>query len=523
MIIGSGCGGRLDIYEERLEIHGPIVVGYHLAYLDKTRERVIVVRPFTGEIMHKDVGRNPVFMLPSPDQAELLIVCKGWVAESTSEEDEEPSLVILNLENGEQRSYSLESPFDEVAVSDDNRYAVAYFSVSHVPGEREVFRNPNSVAILDMDTGDVVHKTVRSFGDIPRGVLFSPPDMAPIRTDSTPGSPRTFAVVFAQDYLTFLDVTNPGRREVTVRLTLPEMGSRNMVGQQMVFVPSAGNGFLRVSSSSDIYTFTFMEREPTEPGGNDFVLSVNTLAAGSVPGDMAVYEQDGEQKVLVANYASKDVAVIDGYSSQLKSISLGSPVDRIILHPEKNPRLAIVYCKSSPQSRIHFIRLQDLEEMQGKNLDTLYTSQPVLSIDRIPGRDRFLVTHDDTRSVMSVLNPDEQTLIPFTAHAGLSGYAINTSGTVLAGFTAGGSRLGLVNISDLSVRTLMLAHVPRRVLALRKVEHVVEDGEMNAIVVDHESEAGLLTVIPNPLVADRENTFLMSGFLLGGVFDDRFK
>jgi len=518
-----GCGGRPSIYNEQLNISGPIVVGPHLAYLDKTRERIVLLRPFTGEVRHVKVGRRPVFMMPAPSQRELLVVCKGWVAEEQGEDDEEPSLVLIETESGESISYSLESPFDEVAVSSDNKYALAYFSASAGPGDNEVFRNPNATAILNLETGEIVHKTVRSFGDVPRGVLFSPPNMAPMKADGTLGEPRSLAVVFAEGYLTFLDITNPERREVTVRLTLPEMGSQDMIGQQMVFVPSAGNAFLRVSFSSDIYTFSFMERETNEPWENDFVLSVNTLAAGSVPGDIAVFDQDDEQKLLVANYSSKDIVVIDAYTSQFKSIPVGTSVDRIILHPESNPTTAIVYSKGYPQAKVHFLELWDLEEKMGRNLDTLHTSQPILSIEKIHGQNRFLVIHDDSRSVMSVLNPEEQTLSPLTAHSSLSGYTVNSSGTILAGYTGGSNQLGLVNMADLSVRTLVLAHEPRRLLALRRAPDADPDQEMNTIVVDHGEKLGLLTVISNPVTADRASTFVMSGFMLKDILDDRLE
>jgi hypothetical protein len=317
-----GCGSRPEIYETQLQLSGAIVVGRYLAYMDMTREKIVLVRPYTREVRHVTVGRRPSFMLPTPDNSRLLVICKGWVRTSRDEEDEEPSLHIIDPATGQSEVHEIGTPFDEVAVSDDNRYAVAYFSASAIPGPTEVFRNPNEVAILDMDTGDLAHKNVRSFGDVPRGVIFSPSTMAPVNPDSSLGEPRTLAVVFAEGYVTFLDVTHPERSEVTVRLTLPGM-SDVIHAEQMVWAPEAGAAYLRASGTSDIYAFSFLARSPSNNLENDFVISINTLAAGSVPADVAVFTDAGERKVLLANQQSRDLTVIDAYTSQFVTI----PVD----------------------------------------------------------------------------------------------------------------------------------------------------------------------------------------------------
>lgn len=519
---GAGCGGRGEAYEERLQISAPIVVGHYLAFLDRTRERVTLVRPYTREVTHVDVGRQPSFMLPTPDGARLIVICKGWVATARDEDDEPPSMVLIDPAAPEAAvSYDLGSPFDQVAVSPDSRFAVAFFSSTSTPGADEVFRNPNAVALLDLDepSGVPIEKTVRSFGDVPLGVLFSPPDMAPLEPDGTLGAPRTVAVVFADGYVTFMDMEHPERSEVTVHLTLPDY-PQTIIPQEIVFAPEAGTIFLRCAGSNDIYAFTLNARSPADPSENDFVISINTLAAGSVPASVGVFYDGQERKILVANQGSEDVTIIDALTSAFVNIPIGDPVDRVLLYPELSPTVAVIFSQGSTRTRIHFLDLQDVETRVGQNHDVLTTNEPVQNIELIPGRDQALVLHDDSHAVMSVLDLTQRTLSPITAHGQLAGYVFTADGAYLAGFTYADTQLGLIDLSNLSVRTLQLTHAPMRIFALQPNAGATSDVESRALVVDHGDPAGRLSVIPNPSDPSRTSTYVLSGFLYEGLLTD---
>lgn len=522
LVSGAACGGRSDAYEEQLQVSAPIVVGHHLAFLDRTRERVTLVRPFTREVTHVDVGRQPSFMLPTPDSARLIVICKGWVATERNETDEQPSMVLIDPAAPDATvTYDLGSPFDEVAVSPDSRFAVAFFSSTSTPGAEEVFRNPNAVALLDLDAPDEdpMQKTVRSFGDVPLGVLFSPPDMAPLESDGSLGVPRTLAVVFADGYVTFLDMEHPERSEVTVHLTLPDH-PQTVIPQEIVFAPEAGTIFLRGIGANDIYAFTLTARTPASTTENDFVVSINTLAAGSVPADVGVFNQDGERKILVANQGSENLTIIDALTSEFVNIHIGDPVDRVLLYPAQSPTVAVIFSQGSARNRIHFLDLQDVESQGGQNHDVLPTNEPVQNIELIPGRDQALVLHDDNRSVMSVLDLTQRTLSPITADGQLGGYVFTSDGAHLAGFTYTNAQVGLMDLSNLAVRTVPLTHTPTRILALQTIADATPDAESRAVVVDHGDPAGRLSVIPNPSNPVRTSTYVLSGFLYDGLLSN---
>ncbi len=524
LLVPVSCGGRPASLDQPLQVSRPIVVGHYLAYLDQSRERVTLVRPYTREVRHVPVGRRPSFLQPTPDGTRLLVVCKGWMAQTRDEQDEPPSLYVIDPA-GEQdvRVFALGSPFDEVSLSPGNRYAVAFFSASADPGPDEVFRNPNAIAILDLEDTSVdaapVEKTVRSFGDVPMGVLFSPPDMAPVNPDGSLGEARTLAVVFAQGYITFLDVTHPERSEVTVHLTRPD-DSAIITPQELVFAPEAGTAFLRSAGANDIYAFTLIRRTPENSQQNDFVVSINTLAAGTTPADVGVFVQDGARKILVANQGSEDLTIIDAYTSQFVNLDVGDPVDRVLLWPPSDPTTAVIFSQGAMRNRIHFLDLEDVEERVGQNLTVLTTTEPVQNIELIPGRDQALVLHDDSRSVMSVLDLTERTLSPLTSRGPLGGYVFTSGGDQLVGFTAGQDMLGVVSLNNLAVRPLPLAYYPTNVLALAPEPDAELDAESRTVVVDHGDPGGRITVVPNPGVSTRSQTYVMSGFLLEGLLNE---
>lgn len=522
-----GCGGRPAALDRPLSITGPIEVGKYLVYLDHGRERLVLVRPVTREVRTVPLGRRPSFVEPTPDHRRVLVVCKGWMAQSRDEEDAPPSLYVVDPAHPDAvQVHELGSPFDRVALSSDGRYAVAYFAASTQPSEEELFRNPNAVAVLQLGDGSEdatpVEKTVRSFGDVPIGVLFSPPTMAPVAPNGDLGAPRTLAVVFATGYVTFLDMDHPERSEVTVRLTRPGE-TQTVVPAQMVFAPEAGTIFLRATGSNDIFAFTLTARPPESARKNDFVVSINTLAAGSVPADLGVFMDRGERKILVANQGSQDLTVIDAFTSQFVNLEVGDPVDRLVLWPPAAPEVAILFSQANPRYRIHFLDLVDVEARQGQNLDVLETDQAVKRIELIPDRAQALVLHDDARSVLSLLDLRERTLSPVTSRGALGGYTFTTGGDQLAGFAWGEELLGFINLNTLAVRPLQLAYPPQAVFSLRPVAGVAADAETRAVVVDHGGPGGLITVIPSPGVSERSDTYVLSGFLLEGLFGDRWE
>jgi hypothetical protein len=184
--------------------------------------------------------------------------------------------------------------------------------------------------------------------------------------------------------------------------------------------------------------------------------------------------------------------------------------------------VAVVFSQGMPGRSIHFLDLSEVESNRGQNLSTLHSAESVVSMELIPNQAAALVVHDHYRTAMSILDLDDRTLSPFTAHSALAAYTINHNGEVLVGFTAGDDRIGIVDLSNQSAaRPIQLSFAPSKVLAMGKAAGGEDDLETHTIVVDHGGKFGLITVIPHPLVAESEDIFVLSGFMVRDLLEER--
>src|SRR5690606_7437575 len=83
--------------------------------------------------------------LRQPTEDALLVLCQG----TPDSRGDAPAALALVGPEGTTTSYVLESRFDSLAVSEDGRYAVAYFGQG-MGGQQDFLFNPNEIAIVDL-------------------------------------------------------------------------------------------------------------------------------------------------------------------------------------------------------------------------------------------------------------------------------------------------------------------------------------------------------------------------------------
>lgn len=513
VVAASGCP-RTTAFDAKLAVTSPVVIGERLAYLDRTRERVTLLEPLTGDVRHVALGRRPSFVRASPDHARLHVLTEGWLATKQGEASEEPRLYVIDPDTGAVDVFPLGSPFDRLRVSADGRWALAHFAADAAPSDDEVFRNPNSVAVVDLEQGEVRAKNVRSFGDVPIGVLFSPPTMAP----QGGGDERTLAVVLAPGTLTVLDVTAPERREVTVRLTLPGSDAV-VVPNRLVFVPEAGAAYVQADGTDDVFVLTLTARAPVSDDDNDFVVSINTLAAGTGPADVLPFDDGERRRILVANQGSQDLTVIDGLTSEYFTLAVGERVDRVLGFPTGDPSIAIVFSQAARGRSVHLVELADIEERKGAAVTTLDAAVRIANIDLVPGQPLALVMHEDAEAALSLLDLRDGTMSPVAGDGKLLDFAVTPDGRSLAGTVQGQpQRVGVLDLVTVTARALVLDQRADDVLALRPRDD--DSGAGGTVVVVHDDPLGRVTVVPDATNATSDDLFVLGGFLLEGVLDE---
>ncbi len=514
----TACGdGRAAEWDRPRSVLGPIAMKDKVAYVDTALDRVVVVDTRPGgvvavpEIATHDVGRRPLFAAPTPDRGRLAVVTRGQEAIHEGEIDEEPGLYVIDLDGaGPPLRYELGSPFDRLAVAADGSVAVAYFS-ERGPDSEGFFRNPNELAVLDLlqppSEDNPVLRTVRSLGSAPDGVVLSPPMTIPGAEDVTP---RTLAFVLAANTVTLLDATNPRRREVTISLTL---NGTAVSPRELAFAPATGTAYLRADGARDVLEIVLSGETPDGPTDNDYRPALAELGALAAPSDIAVYDDaGGRRRVLAATPGTRELAIIDADTAEFVAVPVPDPIDRILLLPPDAPRIAVLASITIRAPRVHLVDLTNVgDDLAQIDVRTLALGEPIFDVVVVPGRERALVVHDDQRTVLGVLDVVAGTVAPIEGIERLDAYDFTAGGTHLIGAAQGVPRVGFVDLDNLHPSDVRLDDTPSGIFALAS----------GGVYVDHGDPLGRATILAGA-DSTREQAFVLSGFLIDHLLDERF-
>ena len=515
----GACGERPDAWEQSRVVTGPIPMKDRIAYVDGARDAVVVVDAGAGgpRVDHYTVGHRPIFAAPTPDGQKLLVVTRGREALYEGEIDEAPGLYVLAVAAPEAPPirYELESPFDRIAVAESGARAVAYFSAAG-PDAEGLFWNPNELAVIDLASPPApenpVFRTIRSFSSAPTGVVLAP-EMGVPGAPAERAAPRTFAFVFAPNTLTILDASNPGRREVSIRLATA--GQATVSPEEIVFAPQAGAAYLRARGARDVLSIQLSYQAPAadSPNDNDYRPTLAELGAGGTPADIAVYDDvGGTRRVVAATPGTREVTLIDTTNGGFVSVPTPDPIDRILLLPDDAPRVAVLASLSTRAARGHLLGLDRIgDDLAPINLETVGLAEPTFDVVPVPGHEQVMVVHDDARTVLGMLDVRNATVAPLEGAGRLDAYDFAGGGAYLVGATRGVPRVGVVDLANLHPTDVRLDDDPAYVFALAS----------GGIYVDHGDPFGRATLIPQA-GAGRDQAVVLSGFLVAGLFDERF-
>jgi hypothetical protein len=516
---GPGCDDRHIAWDRPLTVIGPIRMKDRIAYVNSARDRVVSI-DFSGEAprfhLHS-IGRRAIFAAPTPDQERLAVLTRGEEALVAGMVDEDPALWLVEVGDpaAAPQSYPLGSPFDRLAVAADGTIAVAYFSTAE-PDDSGVFHNPNEIAVIDLlrepGQDNPVHKTVRSFGSAPDGVVLAPPMQVPGAPDQTP---RIFAFVLSLDTLTVIDATYPERNEASIRIGGTGDGVRP---RAIVFDPASATAYLRSDNARDVLEVLIRHQAPSErnPRDNDFRPAVAELGAGAGPADIAVYDDlDGRRRVFAATPGTRQVVIIDAATGQFTSVDTPDPIDRVLLFPSSpdlTPRIALLASLGSPRSRVFLLPLDGVtDELVPARLNSVELSEPVLDVVPVPGRELAMIVHDDARTVLGLLDVALGSVAPLQGVGRLDTFDFSAGGGHLLGATRAVSRVGFVDLDSLHPSDMRLDDPPVKVFALSG----------GSVFIDHGDPLGRATWMPSPS-ARRADSVVLSGFLLANLLDEDF-
>jgi len=493
------------------DVIGPIALKAHVAYIDPALDRVVLLdvtadRPV---ISRTAIGRRAMYAVPSEDRHRLFVITRGEQAIHAGEIDQPPMFWVVDAQHpGAAASYAIGSPFDRIAVSPDGGLAIAYYSAGNDPDG--AFRNPNELAVIDLASPPSATNpallTIRSFGSVPEGISLSPPMVVPGSPDA---APRTFAFILSPGNLTVLDASHPARHEVSIRL---DTGGAHVSPREVVFAPGAASAYVRSDGARDVLQVALEAQppSPTDLADNDFRAVVAELGAGGGPSDVAVYDEAGGRRVvLAATPDTHEVVAIDADTAQFRSIAIPDPVNRILVFPAGGTPHQAVFATIGGK-RLWVVELDHLGDPLAQVVPSAVSlDKPVHDVVAVPGRDLALIVHDDARTVLGVLDLATTATAPLLGAGKLDSYDFSPAGDYLIGATTGVARLGFVALDNLHPTELRLDDPPVHVLATAN----------GKIFVDHGGALGHATIVPSPTAA-RGDAVVVSGFLTADLLDE---
>jgi len=521
----AGCIDRPAAFDQALDILPPVSVAGSLVYIDRPAARALVLdlQAETPTTRRVPIGSDPVSTFgrlgpASTPRDEVLVLSRGLRGErGVAPEPGSLTAIPVRSTGGNARRYTLQSPFNAIAQTEDGRYGLAYFRPSTAAG-RLLF-NPNEIALLDLDAPpsetNPRPRTVRSFGGVPNNVVFSPPMMVN-------GRPRTLALVYSDAYVTLLDLDNPGRAEITVRLTLPE-DPRAVLPAQAVFDTEEATVYLRASSSNDIYALRLEPSTPADATANDFRPSINQLAAGQLPSDMALIGDAGARRLLVVSPGSRDARVIDARANTTLTIPLEAAAQRILLFEGPSPRettvrpRALLYSTTNNIPAVSFLELTDLEARRGQNVDTLQLGRAVTAAVPLTERGVVMLGHPggsgSSAGQLSLLDLGRRTAAPILAEVSLNNARFDDDRQTLWVAPASGERLGFIDLQTFRPGEVRLDGAITDVIPLRG-----DAMGRSRVAAVHPSAAGWVTLL-DARDPRRETARSTRGFLLTNILD----
>lgn len=509
-VTALGCHDIDPKYSQGLSVLPPVVAGGSVVFVDTVGARAVTV-DLSADTLSAEVtavGAEPTVVVPREASPEVLVLSRGRRGDR-GVSPEPGTLTAVPLNNSTApRKYTVGSPFNAVAQTADGRFAVTYFRPSSTAG-RLLF-NPNEVAMVDLTTAPTEtnprQRTVRSFGGIPNNVVFSP-EM------EINGERRTLAVVLSDAYVTLMDLAHQDRTEITVRLTLPE-DPRAIRPSQVLFDTDGATLYIRAEASNDVYALRLAPSTPTEPNGNDFRPTINQLAAGRQPADMALVGATGQRKLLVVSPGSSDARLIDARANTVISIPLDAPADNILLYNRggtSGPPEALLYSTTGRTSAVSFMALDGIESRRGQNVETVQLSQSVTAA--LPLIDRGVVVFGHPsggQSRLSLLDLARRTAAPIVSEVSLNGAKLDDDREALWVAPRTGNRVGYIDLQTFRPGELLLDGPVTDVLP------VTDTLGRRRVVVLHPSSGGWLTVLDGA-APTRAGARSIEGFLFTDV------
>lgn len=567
LVVGlAACESRPEVWDALGTPINTVGLAGSVAVKDSALDRLVMVSSPSGRQLVTTVlpvGKNIQTLQPDVRGQRLFVLSNG-AAKRTNSSDEPPSVSVVDGGGWRPASltttpsesvhhspfvlarYRLDSPAQKVDVDPFGEYAVI-----RVGGA--VVSNPNQLLLVKLppadadeevpsSDGDLVAKTIRSFGSEPQQIMFTPKLQFP------DGERRLLVVQTARE-IALIDLEHP-EAEITVQLASGSQGGTPAPAEviyhdnQLLSADSATVSTekrypifaIRLANDSAVQVLTFSPGAPgtvTTASGTvatknlDFLVNVNLPDAGGVPSDIDFFwtEVNGSSALRLAALvpSKKSAALIDPVTSHAEQVDFGAMFDSMVRvtdevgNEPKTSDVALLW--SAREKKIGFWNLASTGTSAYRSLESYPVDFPVTSVTSITrdlsgvgtdfGGYKLLRSNDNAQEIY-VLKLAERQTAPLHVLSNAS-VGVSPDGQRLWVFSKGSTQFAAASFSDLVPSNIS---VERPISALYDVAQA-EQGK-RAVIAFHD-EGNLGVTVLDAAHPDSTDTRFYSGLLLGGL------
>jgi hypothetical protein len=451
----------------------------------------------TGKLSRVELPGRPTLLLPSPDKTRLVALAP-----------KAQSLTIFTPSDPSQRTdYDLGSPFTTVDLSEDGRFAIAWFE----PGSTSdlIVRNNNEMAIVDLGrdacaadddscTANPQLIPLRSLGSRPFRVEFAPPFT--LRSQE-----RRLALIMSEGYVTLLELDGfdpeaPNLNEKVVRFA-PGATDAPPVPVKVVWTDDDAAddddffAFVLTRGSNDIIGLNLLAGEDPDALDRPRISpSLNQLTAGRGPVDIQVYrDRDQARKLLALNAGDRTLSVIDVATSDTVHVPLEEYGTKIQLYDAVNDdtdrveQFALLYSDDSANRSLQFVELETVEVRRTRAIKTLHLDRGLTELrmtEAIGDIPRAVLLHAGGSS-LSILNLERRFVTPLDVSSSISDYTFADEQTLLTVL----SGQPYITFIDMQTGHPSLVELDMAAASVRVV------AATNSVIVDHGDQLGAVTIL----------------------------
>jgi hypothetical protein len=437
-------------------------------------------------------GELRAFVRPQAEGSEALVLTTGTPSRL---EDGEPIPAVdaelsLFTRAGRSQRYQLPGRFEELALSEDGRFALVHAR------ESDKFDPGRALAVVDLQ---------KPASDDRAAQLVNPDNAAAIAPESFAFAPSTsarrLAAGFSTNQVMLFDLLRPELTAITASLTLS--------GDAQVVTPHEGifSGdqlYVRASGTSFVYVFRMVENRAKPLG---FEVTPHQLPLGTDVLDIAVVGSGESERLVALGHNSLrmfdklgvDVPVEspEGRYTTILPFEGAAPFDE-----EEAPRLLLF---GEEQTRLAFVDMNESAIAQEAAL--LELGEPVASVRLLPARKMAVVTHTTGR--LSLVHLERRTVAKVPTGDAPQSTLIDETRARLWVTTQSGE-VGSIDLESLSGAEILLDAYAENV--------VLVPGKRARVAVIHGADSGHLTLL-DALEPSRETARELAGFLWSGLFD----